>query len=90
MVIIGIYLVDFIFLKFSLIVELLWIVCIIYYFNFVGCRVFDDVIFCIFLVGDNGDVIVYIYYILMEVYCLENDIKLLKVGFYIFIFIKNY
>lgn len=39
----------------------------------------DDVTLCILPVGDNGDVTVHIHHTLMEAYCLENDIKLLKV-----------
>lgn len=64
--------------------------CITYHFNFAGCRAPDDVTLCILPVGDNGDVTVHIHHTLMEAYCLENDIKLLKVGFHIFTFTKNH
>jgi hypothetical protein len=43
------------------------------------CRTSDDVTLCILPPGDNNDVTVHIHHTLMEAFCLENDIKLLKV-----------
>ncbi|XP_078317408.1 growth arrest and DNA damage-inducible protein GADD45 beta-like isoform X2 [Crassostrea virginica] len=39
----------------------------------------DDVTLCILPLEDNGDVTVHIHHTLMEAFCLENDIKLMKV-----------
>ncbi|XP_048763548.1 growth arrest and DNA damage-inducible protein GADD45 gamma-like [Ostrea edulis] len=39
----------------------------------------DDVTLCILPPGDVNDVTVHIHHTLMEAFCLENDIKLIKV-----------
>ncbi|XP_062566456.1 growth arrest and DNA damage-inducible protein GADD45 gamma-like [Saccostrea cucullata] len=39
----------------------------------------DDVTLCVLPTGFNNDVTVHIHHTLMEAFCLENDIKLLKV-----------